>query len=278
LTASVASSGPPERLTNNNVAVRSFFVRRDQTAPSVRVLANGREIPATSPSTGLQAPNLPYVSTQPSFEIVLEDDNPNLPLDDTSHVSVYLKEGTPETEETCALIDCFDQIPFSGSALTLLSSDSSPANALRVLYEPDLSAQDSTTYTLKVEAEDAKGNEVEPFQGSFRVQQNQVIRDVYPYPNPMSDHTTFAFRVKGGTDEMLRDFGLRIYTLSGRLVREFTQSDLETPLGVGWNTLRWNGRDQDGDPVATGVYLYRVRVKGDDQTFHGDVEKVTVIR
>jgi hypothetical protein len=268
----------PERLTSNNAVVRSFFVRRDQTAPSVRVLANGREIPATAPSTGLQAPNLPYVSTQPSFEIVLEDDNPNLPLDDTSHVSVYLKEGTPETEETCALIDCFDQVPFSGSALTLLSSDSSPANALRVLYEPDLSAQDSTTYTLKVEGEDAKGNEVEPFQGSFRVQQNQVIRDVYPYPNPMSDHTTFAFRVKGGTDEMLRDFGLRIYTLSGRLVREFTQSDLETPLGVGWNTLRWNGRDQDGDPVATGVYLYRVRVKGDDQTFHGDVEKVTVIR
>jgi hypothetical protein len=30
--------------------------------------------------------------------------------------------------------------------------------------------------------------------------------------------------------------------------------------------------------VATGVYLYRVRVEGDDQTFRGDVEKVTVIR
>jgi flagellar hook assembly protein FlgD len=131
---------------------------------------------------------------------------------------------------------------------------------------------------MKVEAADAEGNQIEPYQSSFRVQQEQVIRDVYPYPNPMSTRTTFAFRVQGGRDEMITDFSLRIYTLSGRLVRELDQTDLEGPLGVGWNTLKWDGRDEDGDRVATGTYLYRVRIEGDDQTFRGDVEKVTVIR
>jgi flagellar hook assembly protein FlgD len=100
---------------------------------------------------------------------------------------------------------------------------------------------------------------------------------VYPYPNPMRSHTTFAFRVKGGRQPP-QDFALRIYTLSGRLVRQLDERHLNDPLRVGWNTLRWNGRDEDGDRVATGVYLYRVKIEGDDTTFRGDVEKISVIR
>jgi hypothetical protein len=61
-------------------------------------------------------------------------------------------------------------------------------------------------------------------------------------------------------------------------VRQFDERSLDAPLRVGWNTLRWNGRDEDGDRVATGVYLYRVHIEGDDQTFRGDVEKISVIR
>jgi flagellar hook assembly protein FlgD len=105
-----------------------------------------------------------------------------------------------------------------------------------------------------------------------------VIRDVYPYPNPMNTQTTFAFRVEGGRDEALQDFTLRIYTLSGRLVRQLEKRHLDNPLSVGWNTLSWNGRDEDGERVGTGVYLYRVRIEGSETTFRGDVEKISVIR
>ena len=276
LSAAADADGPPERLSSNNAAVRSVFVQRDRTPPSVRVLNNGRELPETSASTNnLQAPSLPFVSTEPSFEIVVEDDNSPLAPDDTSQATVYLKGGLPSRGPS--LVSGFRRIPFSSGRLELVPSDSGASGAMRILFEPDLRTQDST-YTVKVEARDAQGNEIEPYQASFRVQKDQVIRDVYPYPNPMSTHTTFAFRVEGGRDEMLEDVALRIYTLSGRLVRELTRADLEQPLGVGWNTVRWNGRDADGDRVATGVYLYRVRVEGTDQTFRGDVEKVTVIR
>jgi flagellar hook assembly protein FlgD len=115
---------------------------------------------------------------------------------------------------------------------------------------------------------------------TFKVQTEQVITDLYPYPNPMSDHTQFAFQIQGG-DTRPTDFTLRIYTLSGRLVREFQGSAVNDGAGLhktGWNTLTWNGRDQDGDRVATGVYLYRVRMEGEDGTFEGDVEKIAVIR
>jgi hypothetical protein len=63
-------------------------------------------------------------------------------------------------------------------------------------------------------------------------------------------------------------------------VREFRGSAINQGAGprVGWNTLRWNGRDADGDRVATGVYLYRVHVTGESGTFDGDIEKIAVIR
>ena len=277
LTGEVTSDGPPERLTSNNAAVRNFLVQADRTAPSLTVLANGRDLPPTpSQVDNLQDPNLPFVSSQPSFEIRLRDDNPYLSLNDTSYVEVYLKGGLPNRDP--ALVSGFRQIPFSSNRLSLVPADSSEPGSMHVLFEPDLQTEDDSTYTLKIEAQDNRGNEIEPYQASFRVQKKQVIRDVYPYPNPMSTQTTFAFRIEGGRDELLRDFALRIYTLSGRLIREFNRTDLDNPLGVGWNTVTWNGRDADGDRVATGVYLYRVRVKSENETFRGDVEKVTVIR
>jgi hypothetical protein len=242
----------------------------------VRVLANGREIPTTSDDVGsFQAPQLPFVSTTPTLEILVQDNNENLALDDTSHASVFLKGGLPNRAPS--LESQFRRIPFSSDKLEFIPPDSGASDPLRVLFEPQLPARDST-YTLKVEASDQQGNAVKPYQGSFRVQQEQVIRDVYPYPNPMNTHTTFAFRVKGGRDEALHDFTLRVYTLSGRLVRQLEKRHLDNPLSVGWNTLSWNGRDQDGDRVATGVYLYRVKIEGSETTFRGDVEKISVIR
>ena len=276
LRAEATTDGPPERLPSNNTAVRNLYVRADEEPPSLRVLANGRELPPTSDDvTNLQAPELPFVSTEPTLEVLVRDDNPYLALDDTSYVDVYLKGGLPSRGP--GLGSDFRRISFVDAALTFVPPDSGTADPLRLQFEPSLATRDST-YTLKVEAEDTRGNAVEPYQGSFRVQQEQVIRDVYPYPNPMNTHTTFAFRVKGGRNEALRDFSLRIYTLSGRLVRQLEARHLDSPLRVGWNTLRWNGRDEDGDRVATGVYLYRVRIEGAETTFRGDVEKISVIR
>jgi hypothetical protein len=271
LSVTAESDGPTERLSSNNTAVRNFTVRRDQTPPSVDLLVNGRDLPpAPDPISNLQDPRLPFVSAAPSIEILVSDDNPNFRLRDTSVVRVFLKGGLPQRGPTIG--SPFRQIPFSSSELQFQPADSDGQNEARVLFDPTFPETDST-YTLKVEAEDAQGNELEPLQATFRVQQDQVVTDVYPYPNPMHTKTTFAFQVKGGTNAMLRDFRLRIYTLSGRLVRELDERHLKRPLSVGWNMLPWNGRDQDGDRVATGVYLYRVRVEGAEDTFDGDVEK-----
>ena len=275
-----ATAAPPEPFTFNNTALRNLSVRGDLAAPRLRVLSEGRELPATenADDLNLKDKRLPFVSVQPTIEIHIEDESEFFPIDDTSYVDVYLREGLPLS--TVGFLSDYQQIPFGSGELSFQPANPSQSNANEavVTYTPNFAGRDST-YTLRIEAKDGSGNEIEPYEVSFRVQTQQVIRDVYPYPNPMSERTTFAFRVEGGRTEQLRDFRLRIYTVAGRLIREFTSTDLETgALRVGWNLLPWDGRDADGDRVATGVYLYRVSVEGGDGTFTGDVEKVAVIR
>ena len=264
LSVTIEQTGTSEPIPFNNTAVRNFAVRPDRDPPTLNVFADGKELRRNlEPVTNLQDPSLPFVSTQPTIEILLTDDNEYFPLSDTTLADVRLDERL---------------IPFSSPDLTFEPASEAGEDA-RIVFTPDFTGQD-TTHTLRVEAKDATGNELgEPYQTHFRVSTEQVIRNLYPYPNPMNTHTTFAFRVEGGTASP-RDFQLRIYTLSGRLIRTFDDLDVNGGAGlrIGWNTLRWNGRDQDGDRVATGIYLYRVSMRGEEGDFEGDVEKIAVIR
>ena len=51
-------------------------------------------------------------------------------------------------------------------------------------------------------------------------------------------------------------------TVSGRVVREITEDELG-PIHIGRNITEyaWDGTDQFGDPLANGVYLYRVKTQ-----------------
>ena len=47
---------------------------------------------------------------------------------------------------------------------------------------------------------------------------------------------------------------VRIFTIAGRLVRVLPP----VPCGFDYNQLEWDGRDKDGQPLANGVYLYKL--------------------
>ena len=56
------------------------------------------------------------------------------------------------------------------------------------------------------------------------------------------------------------DVDLTIYNVLGQPVRQVWAG----PLVAGEHQLTWDGGDAQGQPVAAGVYLYRLQV--DDQT------------
>jgi flagellar hook assembly protein FlgD len=65
--------------------------------------------------------------------------------------------------------------------------------------------------------------------------------------------TTIRFVVPAGPR---RDHTLRIYDVAGRLVRELSSGSIEP----GVHDVRWDGTDDRGTQVSSGVYLYRVSV------------------
>jgi cytoskeletal protein CcmA (bactofilin family) len=84
------------------------------------------------------------------------------------------------------------------------------------------------------------------------------------YPNPFNPSTTITFALpKSG------DVKLSIYNLKGQLVRTLVSG----PVAAGWHKVVWDGRDQEENPVASGIYLYRLATK--DFTAH---KKLVLVR
>jgi flagellar hook assembly protein FlgD len=58
---------------------------------------------------------------------------------------------------------------------------------------------------------------------------------------------------------MPTQFRIQILTITGKIVKEINKEELG-PIRIGNNITeyKWDGRDQYGQPLANGVYLYRV--------------------
>ena len=73
------------------------------------------------------------------------------------------------------------------------------------------------------------------------------------YPNPFNSSTVvrFALPVRAPVE-------LAVYNLMGQKVTELVSGLRE----AGSHTLKWDGRDDDGRELASGVYVYRLRTGG----------------
>lgn len=92
----------------------------------------------------------------------------------------------------------------------------------------------------------------------------QVVSGVLAHPNPMRGGTTLSF-----TLPRPQDVRLTIYDISGRLVAEVDDGYRE----AGLQEIAWDGRDANGEEVASGIYLCRL-----DAGEHHATGKVTVLR
>ena len=72
------------------------------------------------------------------------------------------------------------------------------------------------------------------------------------YPNPFNPATTIPLVVPSG----VKDVDLTIYNVLGQPMQRIWTG----PLPAGEHLLTWDGRDAHGQPVAAGVYVYRLQV------------------
>ncbi|THU41320.1 type IX secretion system sortase PorU [Niastella caeni] len=129
-------------------------------------------------------------------------------------------------------------------------------------------------HTLTIKAWDAANNSGEATI-DFRVvaQQNFTLSHVLNYPNPFTTHTTFWFEHNRPGEELL--IRIQVYTITGKLVKNINKT-IFSP-GNRSSDVEWNGRDEYGDKIGRGVYLYRLRVQTADGKAAEKLEKLFIL-
>ncbi len=122
--------------------------------------------------------------------------------------------------------------------------------------------------TIEARAEDAMGNlELNPHTLKVGIGQQVVTGLDEPpggqtprgyallgnYPNPFNPTTEIKFHI-GQSGQGSAAVQLNIYDVFGRLVRRLVQENLP----AGEYTRTWDGRNDSGEPVASGLYLYEL--------------------
>jgi flagellar hook assembly protein FlgD len=100
-----------------------------------------------------------------------------------------------------------------------------------------------------------------------------ALSRIYNVPNPLEDAGTTFFI------EMNRkaDVTIRIFTASGARIREIRAGEVTPEAGVD-HGIDWDGRDEDGDRLANGVYFYKLIARSEDGRSEDRVERLAVLR
>lgn len=230
----------PEQYHPNNLGYLPFDVITDKRNPLLDVTFDGVHILDRD-----------IVSSKPFIKITLKDENKYMALDDTSLLLLRIRypnanqTGTPEV------------IPFDGTVCKFIPAVPGDRNEAVIEYRPTF-LQDGI-YEMMVNGRDKTGNVAgnTDYQISFEVINKSSITNILNYPNPFSTSTAFVFTLTGS--EIPTQFKIQILTVTGKVVREITRQELG-PIHIGRNITeyKWDGRDQYGQLLGNGVYLYRV--------------------
>lgn len=113
-------------------------------------------------------------------------------------------------------------------------------------------------HTLKLQVWDVNNNPGTDYT-EFVVASSEelALEHVLNYPNPFTTHTDFFFEHNKPGQQL--DVSIDVFTVSGKQVKSIEGNFFSDGYRVG--PIAWNGKDEYGDQLAKGVYLYKVSVK-----------------
>jgi hypothetical protein len=109
----------------------------------------------------------------------------------------------------------------------------------------DIAGERSKSDIIKVVVPSAKP--AQPIPKAFRLLQN--------YPNPFNPETWIPFDLAADANVIIR-----IYDMNGQLVRQFDLINQKAGSYLDKKTAAyWNGKDQLGQSVSSGIYFYTLK-------------------
>ncbi len=154
--------------------------------------------------------------------------------------------------------DLAQYVVYRGTTAGFTPNPAQPYAIVKDVVYLDATVTNGTTYYYRIGAVDVAGN-AGPYSNEFSlkvtsVQQLSGLPTEFAlgqnYPNPFNPSTQIKFALP--TQAKVQ---LNIYSVSGELVRTLVNADMP----AGYFEATWNGLNNNGQSVSTGVYLFRVQ-------------------
>lgn len=169
----------------------------------------------------------------------------------------------------------------------ILDANTEKAVVLNDYYQSDLNSYKSGTirypfkalskgsHTLNLKVWDVYNNSSES-RTEFVVSESAelALTHVLNYPNPFTTRTQFYFDHNQCCQ--LLNVEIHIFTVSGKLVKKMSKYVYAD--GYHSDPIEWNGRDEFGERIAKGVYVYRIKVKTAKGLTAEKYEKLVILR
>jgi hypothetical protein len=130
-------------------------------------------------------------------------------------------------------------------------------------------------HTIRVKAWDVNNNSGEGTV-DFVVMDGKImgIENLMNYPNPFNGITHFVFE-HNHPDEQL-DVKINIYNTAGAVVKNIEEKF--TPTGSRSSEMTWDGTDNSGTRLPSGVYVYRVLISTEQGFRSSAYQKLVIVR
>jgi hypothetical protein len=129
-------------------------------------------------------------------------------------------------------------------------------------------------HTLQVKAWDVLNNSGIGYT-EFIVEEkaNLALSHVLNYPNPFTTNTRFMF--EHNKPGLPLDLKIEIFTVSGKVIKTITRNI--NSVGYRVDDITWDGRDDYGDKIGKGVYIYRISLRDDDGKKVSQYQKLVIL-
>jgi len=107
---------------------------------------------------------------------------------------------------------------------------------------------------------------------------NLALSHVLNYPNPFTTYTEFWFEHNKPGESL--DIQIQVFTISGHLVKTINTNIVTQgfrPNPSQWPALQWDGKDDFGDKIGRGVYVYHLKVRTATGDLANKYEKLVIL-
>jgi hypothetical protein len=231
--------------------------------------------------------------------IIIGGSNDSAAIDNTGpEVQLYMNDTkfafgglTNENPDLYAILKDQNGINTVGNGIghdvtATLDANTEHAIVLNDYYQADLNSYKSGSirypftelsegkHTLDFKAWDVYNNSSKAYTEFIVAKSAELaLSHVLNYPNPFTTKTSFYFEQNQCCQSL--EVELQIFTISGKLVKNLSQ--FVYTEGFRSSPIEWDGRDDFGDKIGKGVYIYKLKVKTGEGQSAEKFEKLVIL-